>query len=388
VSPTTFDGKSLQLFGNASILLMSDDLKLLGEDGRTTDLAMRSTFGPAACGISSATLYAIPRPDGNSLVEATVSSGPSYSLSVDKTPRPLFLIGSQVYGLHETPFIEAGGGMDGCAKAPAGGAGINCVYHFLASTDALRAAQTFTVRDLGWKDFRKTGSIVFGPSFTALAVLGTKPSGVTAVCPSETSVTPPKCSPPPLYSLTGFQFHEINDPLRWNCRRAGCLELYQGLDRFHLTTTNFRIQSKTAAVLQLSGPAAAIAYDYKSLRIIWHASDEESVEWDLSIPQETRTPITASSILNVGDSTQIVFSGVDIPGTPTPAPVLVFDGTVVNSTTYKYEAAKKTLTVAITTIMTSKPGHKEMTLSYYASAIPGQQAKLVQLQLPFEVTKR
>ena len=71
--------------------------------------------------------------------------------------------------------------------------------------------------------------------------------------------------------------------------------------------------------------------------------------------------MTASAILNVGDSTQIVFSGVDIIGTP---PIrLTFDNVVVDPTTYSYEATKKTLTVAVTTAMTAKPGHKEMTLS-------------------------
>jgi hypothetical protein len=390
ISPSTFDGKSVQLFANATNLLIYDDLKLLAEDGRTTEIGMRSNLGPESCGISSSSLRATPLPDGNSLVRATLSSGPNFSLTVDRSPRPLFLIGTQVYGLHETPFIGSAGVLDGCAPIPPAGHGVDCVYHFIAQTDALRSAETFTVRDLSWREFKKVGPIVFDPSFTILSLLGTKPSGSTATCPSIVASPAPNCTPPLLFSIGGFQFDEIASPAKWNCTNAGCFEVYEGLNKFNLTGANFQVISKTAAVIELTplAPPPAVAYDYKSLRLIWHPLIGNAVEWDLSVPQEAKVPITASAILNVGDSTQIVFSGVDISITPVPALNLTFDGAAVPLATYKYDASKKTLTVSITTAMTAKPGHKEMTLSYSAVPAPGQPPKPIQLQLPFEVTRR
>lgn len=380
ISPTTFDGKSIQLFASANNLLVTDDLKLVGEDGRTTDLGMRSRYGPDACGISDASLHAIPRPDGTSLVEAQLSSGPRFSLPLDKSPHPLFLVGSQVYGLHETPFTGPDPASESCIISPPG-QGITCEYHFIASTDVLRAAQMFIVRDLSWREFKKAGPIIFGPSFTGLAILGTKPSNVAAVCPSTVAVTVPNCTPPALYSLTGFDLDQISNPANWNCARTGCIEVYEGLDQFLLASTNFQILSKTAAVLQLSGAAPlAIAYDYKALRFVWHYAPGESMEWDLPVPQEAKATVTASAILNEGDSTQLIFSGVD--NTLIAPLTLVFDNAAIVPTTYQYDRSKKTLTVAITTLMTSKPGHKEMTLSDSSTPNPKK------IQLPFDVTKR
>jgi hypothetical protein len=381
VTPITFDGKSFQFFGNAGSLLMTDDLKLIGEDGRTSGVGMGAQFGPDACRISSATMTAVPRPDGNSLVEATFSSGRKFSLDIDKAPRPLVLIGSQVYGLHETPYVDE----SRCTKKPLPETGIVCKYRFLASTNVLRSAQTFTVRDLAWSQFKKSGTIDFQPSFAALAILGTKPSSTSAVCPSVDKVNPPACTPPPLYTLTGFDLDKVKDrPTTWSCQSKGCLQLYQGLNEVHLTDTNFQVLSKTTAVLQLSPqvPQPAIAYDYKSLRFIFHSTANDAVEWDLSVPAETKTAVTASAILNVGDSTQLVFSGVELSGNPQS---LLFDNVALEPSTYKYDSSKKTLTVEITTAITSKPGHKEMTLT---DSILGSDQKPKQIQLPFEVTRR
>jgi hypothetical protein len=59
------------------------------------------------------------------------------------------------------------------------------------------------------------------------------------------------------------------------------------------------------------------------------------------------------------------------------------------SSTYKYNSSKKTLTVSVTTAMTAKGGHNKRwhwhTLLYQRQ---GKPPKLVQPQLPFELTKR
>ena len=113
-------------------------------------------------------LIAMPRPDGNSFVEASIETGHAYSLQVDHDPRPLILIGTQVYGLHETPFLDE----TPCSDS-AGGAGVTCKYHFVASTNVLRNAQSFEIADLSWENFMASGHIEFMPSLTSLSVLGT-----------------------------------------------------------------------------------------------------------------------------------------------------------------------------------------------------------------------
>jgi hypothetical protein len=393
ISPAIFDGRSIQLFGNATNLLMAGDLELVAEDGRKAIIGMRSRLGSVACGLSTATLTATPRSDGNSIVDVELSSGPGYSLQFDKVPHPLVLIGSQVFGLHETPFLTAG---DACSPVEEGG--INCGYRFIAPTDTLRAAQTFTVRDLAWRDFKKSGPIEFDPIFTTLTSTGSKPSNEKAACPATGTVKIGDCTPPALYSVSGYQLDKLQyDAAKngnrgnWNCATAGCLEAFQGLDRFTLTTNNFRVLSKTSAVLQMSdqpSPGPSIAYVYKGLTFIWHSASGDAIEWALSFPKETKTPITASAILNVGDSTQLVFNDVDVTGAPPASLGLTFDNVPIPGTAFKYDSEKKTLTVAITTAMTTKPGHKEMTLSYTPPATPGKQAKQEHAQLPFEVTKR
>lgn len=384
ISPTTFDGKSLQFFAPATSLLLSDDLKLLAEDGRTTDLGLSLPAPPGACGISHASVTAAPRPDGTSFVEVSLQSGPKFALGVDKAPHPLILLGSQVYGLHETPFIGQNGAPDGCVGIAAGG--FQCKYHFIAPTDALTSARVFTVRDLVWKEFKNTGPVQFEPSFASLSILGTKPSETPAVCPSKTQPKSPSCTPPALFTLSGLEFQKLQN---LNCGSAQCLEVFQGLNRLTIATagpsTNFHVVSRTTAVIQVPPPAApAIAYTYKSLRLIWHVTNNDAIEWDLDIPEEKKASITAASILNVGDSVQLVFNGVELTGS-TPRSVL-FDNMALDPNTYKYDKTKKTLTALITTAMTSKPGHKELTVTDSVASQAGKPPK--QLQLPFDVTKR
>ena len=290
IAPMIFDGKSVQLFASAAGLMMADDLKLLAEDGRTTDLGMHSRFGSARCGIFSSSLSAKPRPDGTSVVEATIRSAPNFLLSLDRAPRPLFLIGASVYGLHETPFIGARSTGDDCIAATPPALGTTCKFHFVAPTNDLRTAATYRVRDLAWREFREQGPISFDPSFTALTILGTKPTSATAVCPSTQPVIAPNCTPPPLYTLTGFDFDKLASAAHWSCQNAGCIEVYEGLNALPLTPANFQVVSRTTAVLQLTGlPAPTINYDYKSLRFVWHNTASESTEWDLAVPRRSQS---------------------------------------------------------------------------------------------------
>ena len=404
IAPTTFDGHSIQFFANARDLLLADDLKLVSEDGKAEFLGMRAQF-PGTCRLTGAALKAVPRPDGNSLVEVSFKTGARYSINPDGEPYPLVLIGSQVYGLHETPLLRDGPD-EGCRPASAGAPpGLTCKYHFIAPTDALRTSETFSLRDLRWVNFGQKGGIDFDPAFAALATLGTKPAEDAQVC---ASVPPPTlrpaapnpkltstCTPPALFSLTGFQFRKIG--FCDNTRVTNCLEVKRGLEPITLSPTDadlvggvhaavLDVESNTAAVLRLP-LALAPQYNYKALRFIWRYGygSAEKIEWDLDIPPETKASISASAILNVSDSMQAVFSGVDLVGSN---PTLAFDGKTITND-HKYEKDKKQLTVLITSDMTSKPGHKELTLTD-DQLPPGSdpKAKKKTLQLPFDVTRR
>ena len=107
IGPMSFDGTSVQLFAPAATLLMAKDLQLVAEDGRQTPLGRRPRYAGVDKGCAViATLNATPQPDGNSLVELSLETEKRYSLDDDRSLQPLVLIGSQVYGLHETPFLE------------------------------------------------------------------------------------------------------------------------------------------------------------------------------------------------------------------------------------------------------------------------------------------
>jgi len=435
ILPTAFDGKSIQVFGNAGALLIADDLKLVDKDGKPRPLARSERFHDN-CGVVDATMSATPRPDGNSIVEATITTGDAYSSFDDPAPNPLVLIGTHVYGLHETPFID-----QDCQAAPAG-AGVACTYHFLAATDVLRTAETFRLKDLAWEDFQADGKIDFQPSFSSLSVLGTPKASTPSTspatppaagctpekakagkCPPVKKAAPKKPDPPALYSLTGFELTGLKDTTNWNCDTAGCLEVYRGLNPFCLAKSNFQVVSKTNAVLALNGSDYQIAcaksnaedeavsegmdeaaskkyvkkavdeataqeksasslYDYKSLRLIYHPEDDTAVEWDLSVPKQTPASVTASAILNVGDSTQISFSGVVLAG---QVQSLMYESTVFPTTSYKYDSTKQSLSVQIPSALTSKAGHKELILT---DSVLDSTGKPNQILLPFDVTRR
>jgi hypothetical protein len=509
VGPTTFDGNSIQFFGNASSLLMTDDLKLIAEDGKLTTIGIMPVPADDAadCSISSATFHATPRPDGNSIVEAKVISGDRYYLKQDKPPAPLILIGTAVYGLHETPFLEPP--LTACDEtAKDQRKGITCTYHFLASTDVLRAAQSFTVRDLAWTQFKKGGTVHFDPSFTSLVLLAAnqaapadnaapdskpaKPKGGSA------SAKPAAPALPPVYTLSGNDLYALKALKPINCApgKSGCLDIYEGLSHFNLTDQNFQVTSKTTAVITFTPagenpvltptPAISLAREsktkasifdkdtagndteatifyttdgttpttdpsvsnfyegpfsvtagmaikaiavsdkyfpsavavakvttkpkdkatlnvvqipastgtasllaYKFYRFVWHPTRGEPVEWDLPAPQQTTPTVTASTILNQSDSTEVTFSNVQVLANSTTLPItFTFDGTVLTNPIFKYDPAAMTLKFLITSNMTAKPGHKELLLNGYTMAPGTSTATAVQIELPFDVTKR
>ncbi len=130
---------------------------------------------------------------------------------------------------------------------------------------------------------------------------------------------------------------------------------------------------------------------YKTYRFVWHPllTAAGAVEWDLNAPKDsTKSGIAASGILNAGDSTELVFSGVDVLANSATTPItFTFDNVMLANALFNYDTIAKTLKLMITTTMTLKPGHKEVIMNAY---IPGPDgaAKMTQILLPFDVTKR
>jgi hypothetical protein len=242
LSPTTFDGASIQFFTSASNLMMTDDLKLVSEDGVTTELGVRPNKDQN-CGIDTARLSAIPRPDGNSWVEMQVTAGNNYRIDPDGPLHPLVLVGAQVYGLHETPFLEDA--RDACGLTP-----VVCTYHFIAPTSVLRTAQTYTFRDLSWTNMKKGGRIDFDPSFNGLTVLGPDSSSSGSDAAQATGKVPP------VYALSGTDFTKLATGTNWNCETSSCLEVFQGFSPLTLTKEDFEVTSPTSAILRF-GPQAS-----------------------------------------------------------------------------------------------------------------------------------
>jgi len=514
VGPTTFDGSNIQFFGNAANLLMTDDLNLVAEDGRLSPIGMQGidAGNPSACNITRAELRATPRPDGNSMVEATIKSGPRFALEDDGPLKPLFLIGTQVYGLHESPFLET---PDRACRSRRWEKGVTCTYHFLASTDVLRAAESFTVRDLAWMQLKKSGKIDFDPSFSSLTLLASNQTpapdntapialptpGAKGLAPKlgtklvETPAKPSAPGLPPVYTLTGADLLQVPERHNLNCVRSyfDCLEVYQGLTRFTLTESSFQVASKTNAVISVvpptpapfitlgkttrkkdgksisvtqltindasggstvfftkdgksnpdttlsdkvttvysgpfslnaaviikavavspgqvssgisttrivkgsdgqfvafsTSPAPASKLSYKSYRFVWHPAYGAPVEWDLPIPSATPSAVTASTILNESDSTEVTFSNVQVLPNSAALPItFAFDGTVLPAPIFKYDSVAMTVKILITSAMTAKPGHKELLMNGYTLAPGTSTASAVQIELPFDVTRR
>jgi len=247
LSPTTFDGASIQFFSSAYNLILTDDLKLVSEDGMTTELGVKPNGGKS-CGIQSATLSAIPRPDGNSWVEMQVKAGADYKIDADGPLHPLILVGTAVFGLHETPFYEDA--KEACASAP-----MTCTYHFLAPTSVLRSAQTYTFRDLSWTNVKKSGKIDFDPSFSGLTTLGPDSSGSASDAGQATAKIQP------VYKLNGNDLTNLAAKL--NCKEPKCFEVFQGFTRLTLTKENFDVASPTTAILRFGpqSPEPTISVD-------------------------------------------------------------------------------------------------------------------------------
>ena len=75
LSELFFDGSTLEAFGSAVNLLEGGDLKIVGQNGQNAPFGIVTSPTAnqiSACGISMASVRAVPRPDGNSRVYTSI----------------------------------------------------------------------------------------------------------------------------------------------------------------------------------------------------------------------------------------------------------------------------------------------------------------------------
>jgi hypothetical protein len=387
VSPTVFDGKSVELFASAHDVLQAGELSVVDTNGQARPFGVLSNPELAdKCGIKSAAVSAIPFPDGNSRVTLDMTLGSSFDLDSDGDPQPLLLVGSQVYGLQETPYLRLPGLPD-CAVTGSEGA-LRCLYSFVAPTTALRNAQTFIVRDIAWDRFGGGGKIQFAPSFTSLSLSSSipTPEPVTPKPVQQRSKFAATPDPTNFYAVSGYDLTKLNlecpspaDPNTPHVPTNMCLQILIGNNGIRAGDVSFELDGENEATLLVSPAQAG-----KAKTIRFRLSDSQSpalprVEWDLPLPKsEEAKPEPSPGFLRVGDSQTVSFSGVDL-STASGIDVKFEKLTLEKS----YKPATKTLEVVVTTDVTQKAGRKELTLT-----VTKQDGTTATQKLPVDVVKQ
>jgi hypothetical protein len=200
IPPQFFNGNRIEFFANASDVLHNGDLQLVAEDGEEIPLRI-PTRDDSGCEIKEARIDAIPRPDGTAVVVAQVKRGEKYKFSSDTAqaadgePHYKILVGSTVYGLLETPFLNASSQIVDGKRS----------YQFEAQTSDLRSGRNFLLRDIAWDSFGRNGTIRFSPTFSSAASLpdNAEPNASASSSSPKTKVT--------WYEVKGADFRQISD---------------------------------------------------------------------------------------------------------------------------------------------------------------------------------
>ena len=317
VTPTAFDGTSIETFASVHDVLQTGDFSLVSQNGVKQPFAIVTDPGKVGqCGITEADMLAVPRPDGNAYVHLHMKLGSDYALpdESDGQPQPFVLIGSQVYGVQENPFVRSPGCIPGggLSNEP------DCNYYFLASTSSLRNAQAFLVQDIAWDLLRKKGTIDFAPAFDKLTISSTYPTGDPF---DDTEATPKAKSQGTdenLFAVSGFDFGKLD--ASDNCNPADktktyCLRLFVGNGENGAYAIN--IASQNLATFRFTsgdlGKAKAISF-----QVFGKPVNEASigpdlpVRWDLQIPKtddSTTKPSVSPAYLYKSDSQTVTVTG-------------------------------------------------------------------------------
>ena len=372
-----FDGQRIEYFANAKDILQNGDLTLVSESGTAIPFAIPWS-DDKACRLYGPTLTAHPQPDGTSLVSLTFDREPDYDVQADGPQHPLVMIGTDVYGLKEKPFLDD----SSCRKLPTG---THCTFSFAAPSDSLHGAHTFLVRDLAWDSRGSLGTIQFDPAFSGLAPMAKKdttsaaPPGGAGAPPAPAAggaPTPAASGVPAWFELTGsdlWQLHSFYVSGISACRDDGsCLYAYDddGLP-LPLNPRTFRVVSDTVAGIKLL-PIA-------TLHLAWQPSGgQKPVLWELKPKTDDSKPklVADTPVLYVADSRLVTFSGIDL----SKVTAVTFEGNTLVS-----KINKKDLQVVVTTLVTAKPGHKELQA---VQPDPNDKTKTTTTQLALEVVVR
>lgn len=388
--PSFFDGSDVKFVGKASDFVGADEIDLIGANGQSWPFAIPiNGANENDCGISQAKLVAMPNADGNSRMRLTLTMGPKFGVRsksrapgdpVRDDPNPMVLIGSQVYGLRETPFFKYPSSSPSACEIK-GGDDV-CTYRFLAPTTDIRNAQRFTVSDIAWSNVRSTGKIAFLPSLSAMAKApwakkaspnpdscpdsatgdGSKPKDPNAPPPKPGDTT--KCSSaskpsePVEYSISGFNLSALKP-----CRA----DFHANEGELCVKTTPagiFEVNSDSVATLRLdpkSKDASGVRFELSDNRPTdCHGSSdctdwERRAVWDFKVPKDESTPSLAAVQVHVGDSEQITFADPDKKLTGIAS--VSFEGVQLP---FLYDSNKNSLSVNIISQVTRRAGHKDL----------------------------
>jgi hypothetical protein len=325
------------------------------------------------CDLINPEMIAYPQPDGTAHVTVSFNREEDYDIDRDRdgAQHPLVMVGTDIYGLSDKPFSD----QSYCNRWFGG---THCIFHFIASADSLRAARNFTVRDVAWDAHGSAGTIRFSPAFSALAPM-TKPAAPPALpAPAVPPTAPPPAPVPAVpkwYELTGtdlWQLHSYYVSGISACMNDGsCLYAYDDSGvPIPLTGQTFRVVSDTIASVKLPAVTA--------LRLAWQPAGEQPVLWELKPKEEEpkTKPVADIPVLYVADSRAVTFSGPDL----SKVTAVTFEGNLLTST-----PKKKDLQVQVTTVVTKKPGHKELLA---VQPDPKDKTKNITTQLPLDVVVR
>jgi hypothetical protein len=364
VTPTAFDGTNVETFASVHDVLQTGDLSLVSQNGVKQPFAIVTDPRKISqCGITEADMVAVPRPDGNAHVHLHMKLGSAYTLTDDSDglPQPFVLIGSQVYGVQENPFVRS----PGCRTVSGGSSGADCDFVFLAPTSSLRNAQSFLVQDIAWDSLKKRGTIDFAPAFDKLAITSTYPTDDPFDPNKTTPATKAKGTDQTFFTVSGFDFGKLDTTDSCNdSLKQYCLRWFVGKDSE--SPPSFTIASQNLATFLFSlkdvGKATTVRFQVVDKPLVGaRVGPDLPVEWDLPVPKadaSTAKPAVSPAYLYKGDSQTVTVSGGGLDFSYVRD--VLFEKTMVFQSPPKPDSSE--LKFLVSTDVTKSPGRKEFTI--------------------------
>jgi len=324
------DLNSFEFYTPANTFVAAPDFETLSEGDPPLNLVSLPAAGKScAMDASKLSAEATPHPDGTATVNVHLTYGQD---RVAGEEFPLVLFGTDVYGLHDHPFLPLLPGQTLDPKSRD--------LRFSVKLAALSSDPAITVKDVNWSNRPVITRIRVGPTFTSMQSLVTPTKAGGAGDDTVLSKGP--------YEVLGTGFESICAPDE--NKTLQCLSL---VDATSGTATPFK--SDHFQVLNDQVARLVLDQDTKPpLLLHWTDTDNQVTEWSLATKPAAppTTPITADKSLKKGDSLSVVFSGQDFSGVSivsfeeTPLTVLAKD--------------TKSITVLVTTKVTASPGSKDL----------------------------